>query len=145
MRGQGREGWRRASDEIHSRRPRHRMARLQGTCWRALPRGAARLRTCRRLPSSRPQRCVQRPRLDRSPNPQRRNRTMRIIESRRGYFLGTHKGHNIEIERDHDIEDCHFYIRVWNDFGHAYDGYSPAGITTIAEAKKEALRGACLV
>ena len=69
---------------------------------------------------------------------------MRVVEKRRGYFLGTHKGHNIEIERDHDIEGRNFYIRVWNDFGWAYDGYSPEGITTIAEAKKEALRGSML-
>jgi hypothetical protein len=27
---------------------------------------------------------------------------------------------------------------------YAYDGYCPAGITTIAAAKREAIRGACL-
>ena len=70
---------------------------------------------------------------------------MRIIEKRRGYFRGTHKGAEIEIERDHDIADRHFYIRVtWKDGGMLYDGYSPVGITTMAEAKREAIRGACL-
>lgn len=71
---------------------------------------------------------------------------MRIVDQKRGYFRGTHKGHEIEIERDHDFEDRHFYIRVRSlkNGLHAYDGYSPVGITTIREAKREAIRGACL-
>jgi hypothetical protein len=51
---------------------------------------------------------------------------MRIIKQERGYFRGTHKGYEIEIQRDH------------------YDGYCPAGITTLAGAKREAIYGACL-
>ena len=70
---------------------------------------------------------------------------MRIIEKSRGYFRGTHRGATIEIERDHDIPDRKFYIRVtWKDGGMMYDGYSPEGIETMAEAKREAIRGACL-
>ncbi|KFC62766.1 hypothetical protein FF80_03333 [Devosia sp. LC5] len=70
---------------------------------------------------------------------------MRIIEKGRGYFRGTHKGATIEIERDHDIPGRKFYIRVAHaDGGMMYDGYSPEGIETIAQAKAEAIRGACL-
>lgn len=71
---------------------------------------------------------------------------MRIIKSSRSYFRGTHKGYEIEISRDHQFEDRHFYIRVWSLASgmHAYDGYSPAGVTTIAAAKREARRGAQL-
>lgn len=72
---------------------------------------------------------------------------MRIIEKKRGYFRGTHKGAEIEIERDpapHD-PDRKFYIRVtWKDGGKLYDGWSPAGVDTMAEAKRDAIRGACL-
>ncbi|WP_116654858.1 hypothetical protein [Pelagibacterium sediminicola] len=70
---------------------------------------------------------------------------MRIIEKSRGYFRGTHKGATIEIERDNDIPDRKFYIRVTHaDGGLMYDGYSPEGIETMAQAKVEAVRGACL-
>lgn len=73
---------------------------------------------------------------------------MRIIEQRRGYFRGTHKGAEIEIERDRvaGLNDYrHFYIRVrWKDGGMLYDGWSPEGITTMAQAKREAVKGACL-
>lgn len=71
---------------------------------------------------------------------------MRIIKSERGYFRGTHKGYEIEIQRDHDFEDHHFYIwvRSLESGMHAYDGYAPVGITTMAEAKREAIRGAGL-
>lgn len=70
---------------------------------------------------------------------------MRIIEKRRGYFRGAHKGATIEIERDHDIPDRKFYIRVAHASGSMmYDGYSPEGIETMAQAKAEAIRGACL-
>jgi hypothetical protein len=70
---------------------------------------------------------------------------MRILEERRGYFRGIHKGAEIEIERDNDFEDHKFYIRVRSPDGtYMYDGYSPAGITTMPHAKREAIRGACL-
>lgn len=70
---------------------------------------------------------------------------MRIIEKRRGYFLGTHKGAEIEIERDRGCFRHRFYIRVRApDGGHLYDGYSPEGVNTMAQAKREALRGARL-
>ena len=70
---------------------------------------------------------------------------MRILKKERGYFLGTHKGATIEIERDHDHPEHRFYIRVrWKDGCHMYDGYSPEGIETMAQAKGEAIRGACL-
>ena len=68
---------------------------------------------------------------------------MRIIESRRGYFNGTHKGHEIDIERE---PDGRFYIRVWSiESGmHAYHGWAGEEIRTMPQAKREALRGACL-
>lgn len=70
---------------------------------------------------------------------------MRILEQRRGYFRGTHKGCSIEIERDRQCPDRRFYITVTAaDGGHLYDGWAPAEITTVADAKREALRGACL-
>lgn len=71
---------------------------------------------------------------------------MRIIKNERGYFRGTHKGAEVEIERDKDFADRKFYIRVIDleDGCSLYDGYSPEGITTMAEAKREAIRGAGL-
>lgn len=70
---------------------------------------------------------------------------MRIIEKRRGYFRGTHKGCEIEIERNREIPDRKFYIIVRAaDGGHLYDGWSPVGVDTMAEAKREALQGAGL-
>ena len=70
---------------------------------------------------------------------------MRILEKSRGYFRGTHKGATIEIERDHDYPEHKFYIRVrWKDGGYLYDGYSPEAVVTMAQAKREAIRGACL-
>lgn len=72
---------------------------------------------------------------------------MRIIEKRRGYFLGTHKGAQIEVMRDRGDFRHRFYIRVRADNGeggHLYDGWSPEGIITMAQAKREAIRGACL-
>ena len=66
---------------------------------------------------------------------------MRIVESRRGYFHGTHMGCDIEIER----EDGGFYIRVSVfEGGHLYDGWAPEGITTMRQAKREALYGSRL-
>lgn len=70
---------------------------------------------------------------------------MRIIEKTRGYFRGTHKGATIEIEREPGASHRKFYIRVTHADGcMMYDGYSPEGIETMAEAKREAIRGACL-
>lgn len=72
---------------------------------------------------------------------------MRVHDSRRGYFRGTHKGAEIVIERDPSPFDGDrvFYIRVtWKDGGMLYDGWSPAGINTIQEAKREAIKGVCL-
>ena len=68
---------------------------------------------------------------------------MRIISNMRDEFFGTHKGHNVLIERENDGR---FYIRVWSiaSGSHAYDGYAPKTITTMAEAKREALKGAKL-
>ena len=72
---------------------------------------------------------------------------MRVIEQRRGYFHGTHKGATIEIERDPcpGAPERKFYIRVrWKDGGYLYDGWSPEGVDTMAEAKRDAIQGACL-
>ncbi len=70
---------------------------------------------------------------------------MRIIEKSRGVFRGTHKGATIEIERVYDHPRHKFYIIVtWEDGTYMYQGYSPEGIETMAQAKKEAIRGACL-
>jgi hypothetical protein len=72
---------------------------------------------------------------------------MRIQKQERGYFLGTHKGAQIEIERYRDMPDRKFYIRVRDLNGEGsmiYDGWSPEGIVTMAQAKREAIRGAML-
>lgn len=74
---------------------------------------------------------------------------MRIIAKSRSQFYGTHKGYEIEIIREYPPFETlkgvhHFYIRVFNDNGYAYDGYAPVGINTMAGAKREALYGACL-
>jgi hypothetical protein len=69
---------------------------------------------------------------------------MRIIESRRGYFRGTHKGATVEIERDYDMDERFYIIVTWKDGGHLYDGYAPYEITTMPQAKREAIRGAGL-
>lgn len=70
---------------------------------------------------------------------------MRIQETRRGYFRGTHKGCTIEIERDRTMPDSAYYITVTAaDGGHLYDGWAPPQVRTMPEAKREALRGACL-
>lgn len=66
---------------------------------------------------------------------------MRIVSQSRKFFNGTHKGHIIEIERE---TNGRFYIRVFNGGGYAYDGYAPEEITTMAQAKREAINGACL-
>lgn len=70
---------------------------------------------------------------------------MRIIKKRRGYFNGTHKGAEIEIERDNGLLGRSFYIRVtWKDGCYIYDGWAPEAVTTMAAAKLEAIRGAML-
>lgn len=67
---------------------------------------------------------------------------MRIIEQNRVWFRGTHKGAEIAIERE---PDHRFYIQVrWKDGGLLYDGWAPDSVTTVAEAKREAIRGAGL-
>ncbi len=70
---------------------------------------------------------------------------VRIISKDRQHFRGTHKGAEILIERNRDIQDVHFYITVtWKDGCYMYNGYAPKGITTMREAKAEAIKGACL-
>jgi len=67
---------------------------------------------------------------------------MRIVSKSRTHFHGTHKGHSIEIERE---RDGRFYIIVKSFSGsYAYDGWAPETVTTMAAAKREAIRGACL-
>lgn len=68
---------------------------------------------------------------------------MRIVSKSRHHFSGTHKGHEINIERE---PDGGFYIIV-RELGSgmaAYDGWAPVSIRTMAAAKREAIRGACL-
>lgn len=70
---------------------------------------------------------------------------MRVQESSRGYFRGTHKGCSIEIERDRNDPDRRFYIWVQAESGcYLYDGWAPADVRTMPQAKREALYGACL-
>jgi len=72
---------------------------------------------------------------------------MRVLEKSRNYFRGSHKGGEIEIERDPcpGAPDRKFYIRVrWKDGGYLYEGWSPEGVNTMAEAKRDAIRGAQL-
>lgn len=72
---------------------------------------------------------------------------MRIIEKTRTSFRGTHKGATIEIERDPmpGNPERKFYIIVrWKDGGYLYQGWSPEGVNTMAEAKRDAIKGACL-
>lgn len=67
---------------------------------------------------------------------------MRIITKSRKHFHGTHKGAEIEIERE---ANGLFYIIVrWTDGGLLYDGWAPASVTRMGDAKKEAIKGACL-
>ncbi len=75
---------------------------------------------------------------------------MRIKEQTSKRFRGTHKGYEISIELDEEDEEEYgygrFYIRVQSieNGGHLYDGWAPESVTTIAEAKKEAIRGSGL-
>lgn len=67
---------------------------------------------------------------------------MRIQEQSANNFFGTHKGATIQIDRE---PDGRFYILVWDSDGFmAYDGWAPCETRTMAEAKREAIRGACL-
>jgi len=68
---------------------------------------------------------------------------MRIKSKSRNHFWGHHKGAEINIERERQADP--FYIIVTaKDGGYLYDGWAPREITSIKEAKKEALRGAML-
>lgn len=67
---------------------------------------------------------------------------MRIRKQSAKYFSGTHKGREIEIDRE---PDGRFYITVTAPCGmHDYDGWAPESVTTMAQAKREACYGACL-
>jgi ferredoxin-NADP reductase len=67
---------------------------------------------------------------------------MRVISKSRKHFHGTHKGGEINIERE---PDGRFYIQVrWPDGGYIYDGWAPDSVRTMTAAKREAKRGACL-
>ena len=68
---------------------------------------------------------------------------MRIKSKSRNHFWATHKGAEIHIEREKRSEP--FYIIVTHaDGGYLYDGYAPREITTIKDAKREAMKGAML-
>jgi hypothetical protein len=68
---------------------------------------------------------------------------MRITRQNSHHFDGTHKGHEIEIDRE---PDGRFYIivRCLKSGLCAYDGWAPEDVRTMPAAKREALRGACL-
>ena len=67
---------------------------------------------------------------------------MRTLSKSRNHFCGTHKGAHIDIERE---PDGRFYIMVrWKDGGLLYDGWAPESIRRMADAKRQARRGACL-
>lgn len=68
--------------------------------------------------------------------------TMRIKSESSNHLEATHRGATIEIERE---DDGKFYIQVrWKDGGNMYDGWAPETVTTMSEAKSEAIRGAQL-
>lgn len=70
---------------------------------------------------------------------------MRVQEQTRDYFRGTHKGGLIEIERDDETGRLYITVRGQNgEGGYLYDGYAPTDCTLIRNAKREAIRGACL-
>lgn len=67
---------------------------------------------------------------------------MRIISKSRGHFYGTHKGCEIEITKQ---DDGTYYILVTGKDGcHRYNGWAPDSVRTMPQAKREAIRGACL-
>ena len=68
---------------------------------------------------------------------------MRIKSKSRNHFHATHKGAEIHIERKTRSEP--FYIIVTHaDGGYLYNGYAPHMITSIKDAKREAVHGAML-
>lgn len=70
---------------------------------------------------------------------------VRIISKDRDHFRGTHKGAEILIERNNQIEGRCFYITVtWKDGCKMYDGFAPEEVTTMRQAKAEAIKGAML-
>ena len=70
---------------------------------------------------------------------------MRVINKGPNHFFGSHKGCEIEITREPADEPGAFYIIVRGPSGgNLYDGWSPPGILTMREAKREALYGAQL-
>lgn len=67
---------------------------------------------------------------------------MRTVSKGRNFFLGTHKRHDISIERE---KNGRFYIIVTAPCGmHAYEGWAPDDVTTMAQAKQRARIGAGL-
>lgn len=67
---------------------------------------------------------------------------MRIQSKSRNHFYATHKGHDIQIDKQ---DDGRFYIIVTDEGGsYAYDGWAPENVESMTEAKKEALKGARL-
>ena len=77
---------------------------------------------------------------------------MRTIYEDENRFEGTHKGGTIDIFWDGRPEGYGegdgyggWYIQVrWKDGGLLYDGWAPEAAVTMADAKKEACRGAGL-
>jgi hypothetical protein len=70
---------------------------------------------------------------------------VRIIEKRRGYFYGTHKGSTIEIKRESADMHQRFYVQVTASSGSVLvDGWTPEGVVTMAQAKRWAIEGAKL-
>lgn len=68
---------------------------------------------------------------------------MRIKSKSRNHFWGYHKGAEINIERETQ-RDRWYIIVTHKDGCYLYDGWAPENIRTIAEAKREAIRGSML-
>jgi hypothetical protein len=67
---------------------------------------------------------------------------MRIIEKTRDSFVGTHKGATIRVNRE---SNGRFYIIVHDEAGlYLCDGFADESVLTMADAKREAIRCACL-
>ncbi|SFG85327.1 hypothetical protein [Methylobacterium gossipiicola] len=67
---------------------------------------------------------------------------MRIEQQSARHFWGTHKGAQIQIDRE---PDGTFYIIVTTrNGGTLYDGWAPRDVVTMAQAKRQAVKGACL-
>jgi hypothetical protein len=70
---------------------------------------------------------------------------MRSIERRKGYFVGMHNRAKVEIERIFSVPGRNFLISVRFENGaKLFEGYSSPGVTTMEDAKREAIREACL-